>query len=82
MPLATYSPLSHVRNSIQQRMIPCVDGQRMNIWKVTQSKYNALLPQILLIKFYKFDIMHSNVSQLLGWVCVTSQLILLGICCA
>ena len=51
MPLATYSQLSHVRNSIQQRMTPCVDGQRMNIWKVTQSKYIALLPQILLIKF-------------------------------
>ena len=28
--------LSHVRNSIQWRMMPCVDGQRMNIWKVTQ----------------------------------------------
>ena len=82
MPLATYSQLSHVRNSIQPRMMPCVDGQRMNIWKVTQSKHIALFPQILLVKFQKFDIMQQQCFSVLGWVCVTSQLILLGICCA
>ena len=59
MPLATYSQLSHVRNSIQQRM-PFVDGQRMNIWKVTQSKCIVLFPQILLVRFQKFDIMQQQ----------------------
>ena len=38
----------------------CVDGQRTNIWKVTQSKYIALFPQSLLVKFQKFDIIQQQ----------------------